>query len=135
MKNKVMRALVLALLLAMMGAHGALADKVVETDEEAVRHAEHLRTHEAGTVFTCTGDYVRIRIKPASIKICGRMLTGEEFVILDSYKNWVRIEIINATPDNPDSRRGMIGWVDAAYISCGCETETYAVKTESDAAE
>lgn len=127
MRSRKTCVLALGMAVGMLFAHQALAAKAayVDTKEDKAYHVEHLKTHGAETVFTCTGDYVKIGVAPGSKKICGRMLRGERFVILNAYKDWVYIEIVDAARDNPDSRKGMTGWIDPSYADCGCGEEAY----------
>ena len=134
MKKRKQRILAMGVLLCMLVPHHALAGKVsyVKTQEDAAYHAQHLGTHDETAVCTCTGNLVKISIAPGSKSIRGRMVQGEQFIILDAYRNWVRIEIVNAASDNPDSRRGITGWIDASYADCGCdETAYYAAREEN----
>lgn len=134
MSSKRQRVLALGVLLSMLVPHHALAAKVgyVKTQEDEAYHAEHLRTHDEAAVYTCTGNLVKIGVAPGSKNINGRMVQGERFIILDAYRNWVRIEIVNAVGDNPDSRRGMTGWIDASYADCGCDEAAYYAAREGN---
>lgn len=116
--------------LGMLLCTPALADKVsyIEKGGDVADHLAHLAGHDADTVYTCTGDHVKLSITPNSLRICGRMMTGERFTIIDRYKDWLRIEIVSATPDNDDSRRGMVGWITAEYIDCGCDEAAYCAE-------
>lgn len=121
------RTLVICAALGMIFFQTALAAKAgyVEQTGDTAYHREHLLTHDDKTICTCTADQVKVRIAPGSEKMHGRMMRGERFVIIDRYKEWLRVEIVGATPDNPDSRRGMTGWIDPAYADCGCGEEAY----------
>ena len=134
MKKRNQRILALGVLLSMLMPHHALAGKVgyVKTQEDAAYHAQHLGTHDETAVFTCTGNLVKISVAPGSKNIYGRMVQGERFIILDAYRSWVRIEIVNAAGDNPDSRRGMMGWIDASYADCGCDEMAYYAAREEN---
>jgi len=127
------RALAIGAALGIILFQTALAAKagyIEQTGDEAY-HLAHLLTHDDKAVCICTADLVKVRIAPGSDKLHGRMMEGEQFVIIDSYKEWLRIEIIGATPSNPDSRRGMTGWVDPAYIDCGCGEEAYYAQKDA----
>lgn len=134
MSSKSQRVLALGMVLGMFLPHHALAGKVgyVKTQEDEAYHAEHLRTHGETAVFTCTGSLVKICTAPGGKNIYGRMVQGERFVILDAYRNWVRVEIVDAARDNPDSRKGMTGWIDSSYADCGCDEAAYYAAREED---
>lgn len=133
MSSKKKRVLALGMVLGMLLTNEALAAKVsyIETEEDEAYHLEHLKTHAQTTVYTCTGVPVKVCVAPGSKKIHGRMILGEQFVILDTYKDWVRIQIVSAAPGNPDSRKGMTGWIDPSYADCGCDEEAYYAAKEA----
>jgi len=133
MNGMKMRALVICAALGMIFFQTALAAKagyIEQTGDEAY-HLAHLLTHDDKAICTSTADLVKVRIAPGSDKLHGRMMEGEQFVIIDSYKEWLRVEIVNATPENPDSRRGMTGWIDPAYADCGCDEAAYYAKKDA----
>ena len=127
MKSMKKRTLAWCAAAGILFAQGALAAKAiyVEATGDTAYHLSHLLAHEDETLFTVTADLVKLRIAPASNKLHGRLMMGETFEIIDHYKDWVQIEIVSARPDNPDSCRGMTGWVEPAYIDCGCDEAAY----------
>ena len=112
-----------AIACAMMLGTGALA----ETAEERI---EHLFSHEEQAVFTCSGRLVKLRVAPNANRMHGRTMLGEEFKLLDSFGEWVRVEMISVKPENEDARRGMTGWIHVDHIACACDLE--AAKEEAD---
>lgn len=127
MKDVKRRALAWCAAAGILFAQGALAAKAhyVEATGDTAYHLSHLLAHGEENLFTVTADLVKLRIAPASNKLHGRLMPGETFEIIDRYKDWVQIEVTYSYSDNPDSRRGMTGWVDPAYIDCGCDEAAY----------
>ena len=94
---------------------------LAETAEERI---EHLFSHGKREVFSCSGRLVKLRTAPGANKMHGRTVFGEEFVLLDSFGEWVRVEMTKVNPDNEDARRGMTGWIHVDHIACACDMET-----------
>jgi len=105
-----------AIACALMLGTGALA----ETAEERI---EHLFSHGKREVFSCSGRLVKLRIAPNANKMHGRTVLGEEFILLDSFGEWVHVEMTNVKPENEDARRGMTGWIHVDHIACACDLE------------
>lgn len=133
MKDMKRRALAWCAAAGILFAQGALAAKVsyVEATGDTAYHLSHLLAHDDETLFTVTADRVKLRMAPAGNKLRGRLMAGEYFEIIDHYKDWVQIEIVSAYSSNPDARRGMTGWVEPAYIDCGCDETAYYAAAES----
>jgi len=110
------RLLTLALACMLLCREGAFA-------QSAEEKLLHIMEHPPRTVFICSGDLVKLRVAPNSKKMHGRMEKGERFIVLDAYGEWVQIEIAQSTPDNPNTSRGMTGWVHVDYVACPCEEE------------
>ena len=91
-----------------------------ESMEERI---EHLFSHEKKDVFSCSGRLVKLRIAPGANKMHGRTVFGEEFILLDAFGEWVRVEMTKVNPDNEDTRRGMTGWIHVDHIACACDME------------
>ena len=91
-----------------------------ESMEERI---EHLFSHEKKEVFSCSGRLVKLRIAPGANKMHGRTVFGEEFILLDSFGEWIRVEMTKVNPDNEDARRGMTGWIHVDHIACACDVE------------
>jgi len=104
---------------AMLFGTAACAESVEE-------RMEHLKSHGKRAVFTCSGMLVKLRIAPASEKMHGRTVVGDQFKILDSFGEWVHVEIVKTTPENKDARRGMTGWIHVDHIACECDLEETA---------
>lgn len=83
--------------------------------------AEHLMSYAPRTVFSCAGDQVKLRVAPNAKKMHGRMRKGEQFKLLDIFGEWVQVEVVQATPENPNSSRGMTGWIHIDQVICPCE--------------
>jgi len=92
--------------------------------EHTEERLEHLLSHDKQDIFTCSGRLVKLRIAPNANKIHGRTVFGEEFMILDSFGEWVRVEMTKVNPDNEDARRGMTGWIHVDHVACACDPET-----------
>lgn len=93
---------------------------LAKTAEERM---EHLFSHGEDAVFFCTGRLVKLRVAPNANKMHGRTVFGEEFIIIDSFGEWLRVEMTKVNPDNEDARRGMTGWVHVDHIGCACDLE------------
>ena len=93
---------------------------LAESMEERI---EHLFSHGKQDVFSCSGRLVKLRIAPGANKMHGRTVFGEEFILLDAFGEWVRVEMTKVKPDNEDTRRGMTGWIHVDHIACACDME------------
>ena len=102
---------------AMMLGACALAESMEE-------RIEHLFSHAEQDVFFCSGRLVKLRIAPGANKMHGRTVFGEEFILLDSFGAWIRVEMTKVNPDNEDTRRGMTGWIHVDPIACACDRKT-----------
>lgn len=122
----------LAGVLACAMLFGALAC-AEETDDVAER-IEHLMSHGKRAEFTCTGRLIKLRVAPAANKMNGRTVEGEKFIILDTFGEWVYVEITQKKADNEDARRGMTGWIHVDNIACECDLIAEAL-AELEAAE
>ena len=105
-----------ALFCAMLLSACALAESMEE-------RIEHLFSHEEQDAFSCSGRLVKLRIAPGANKMHGRTVFGEEFILLDSFGEWIRVEMTKVNPDNEDTRRGMTGWIHVDHIACACDME------------
>jgi len=92
---------------------------------------EHLLSHGKREVFSCSGRLVKLRVAPAANHMNGRTVMGEEFTILDTFGEWVHVEIVKTLPGNEDARRGMTGWIHVDHIACACDLEAEQ-ESESD---
>ena len=91
--------------------------------EEMADRLEHLESHGRKAVFFCSGRLVKLRVAPGANKMHGGTAEGEEFKILDTFGEWVHVEITKSHADNDQSRRGMTGWIHAEHIACECDLE------------
>ena len=76
---------------------------------------------------------VKLRVAPNANKINGRAALGDQFKLLDSFGEWVRVEMTDVQAGNEDARRGMTGWIHVDHIACACDLE--AQQEESIAQE
>ena len=84
---------------------------------------EHLFSHGKREVFFCSGRLVKLRVAPNANRMHGRAMFGERFRILDSFGEWVRVEMTETLPENKDARKGMTGWIHVEHIACACDLE------------
>jgi len=93
---------------------------LAETAEERI---EHLFSHGKQDVFFCSGRLVKLRVAPNANRMHGRTVFGEQFKLLDSFGEWVHVEMTDVLPENEDARRGMTGWIHVDHIACACDQE------------
>ena len=127
----------LAGMLACAMLFGALA--CAEEGTRVTERIEHLMSHGKRAEFTCAGRLIKLRIAPAANKMNGRTVEGEKFIILDTFGEWVQVEITQKKPENEDVRRGMTGWIHVDHIACECDLIAEALAeletAEADAAQ
>ena len=128
MKKKL---LVCVIAYAMLLGSCALAEETAKVQERI----DHLLSHGKRAEFVCAGDLVKLRIAPGANKMHGRMVPGEAFRILDTFGEWVHVEIVDTMPNNEGARRGMTGWIHAEHIACACDLETEQDAESDPAAE
>jgi len=102
-----------------------------EEAESVQERIDHLLSHGRRSEFVCSGRLVKLRVAPGSNKMNGRTVKGEAFIILDTFGEWVHVEITKKMPENEDVRRGMTGWIHVDHIACACDLEA----AESEAAD
>ena len=106
---------------------GALAGMMLLSScalaQSAEERLEHLLGHGKRETFFCNGRLVKLRVAPNANKMHGLTKAGEEFIILDSFGEWVRVEMTKVLPDNKEARRGMTGWIHLDHIACTCDLE------------
>ena len=100
---------------------GAMLLGSIAMAEGLEERIDHLKSHAPRTVFACVGDQVKLRVAPNAKKMHGRMRQGEQFMLLDTFGEWLQVEVVQATPDNPNSSRGMTGWVHVDQVACPCD--------------
>ena len=91
--------------------------------ENAEERAEHLLGHEKRDVFFCSGKLIKLRVAPNANKMHGRLNAGDQFMIIDSFGEWMRVEMTRVGSENKEARRGMTGWVHVDHIACSCDLE------------
>ena len=111
-----MKKRLLAGVLACMMLLGSCA--LAESAEERI---EHLLSHGKRETFFCNGRLVKLRVAPNANKMHGLTKAGEEFIILDSFGEWVRVEMTKVLPDNEEARKGMTGWIHVDHVDCICD--------------
>ena len=125
------RLLAFALACVMLLGAGAYAEEIEE-------RIEHLKSHGKKEVFYCSGRLVKLRVAPGANKMNGRAVKGEQLAILDTFGEWVHVEIVEKMPDNEDARRGMTGWIHEDNIECSCDivkAELWRMMEEQAAAQ
>ncbi len=106
-----------AMACAMLLGVGAYA----EEGFDAQARIDHLLSHGKRAVYFCSGMLVKLRTAPAANRMNGRMMEGDTFTILDTFGEWVHVEIVDVTPDNEEARSGMTGWIHEENIACVCD--------------
>ena len=89
--------------------------------ESAEERIEHLLGHGKRETFFCNGRLVKLRVAPNANKMHGLTKAGEEYIILDSFGEWVRVEMTKVLPDNKEARKGMTGWIHVDHVDCLCD--------------
>ena len=113
MKN---RWLAIVLTCVMLFGTGALAQNMEE-------RTKHLLEHEKRDVFFCSGKLVKLRVAPNANKMHGRLTVGDQFEIIDSFGEWMRVEVTEVSSGNKEARCGMTGWIHVDHIVCLCDME------------
>ena len=108
------RLFICVLICVLMAGTGALA----ETAQERI---EHLKEHGKKAVFSCSGSQVKLRVAPGANRMHGRSESGDRMRILDSFGEWVYVEIVETAPGNEEARRGMTGWIHVDHVACACD--------------
>lgn len=116
-----MKKRLLAGVLACAALFGGFA--CAEEGFDAQERIEHLLSHGKRAVFSCSGRLVKLRVAPGANRMNGRTVMGETFTILDTFGEWVHVEIVDRMPENEDARRGMTGWIHVGHVACECDME------------
>ena len=98
--------------------------------ESAEERIEHLFSHGKREVFYCSGRLVKLRTAPNANRMHGRAMLGDQFRILDSFGEWVQVEMTEVLPENKEARKGMTGWIHADHIACACDLEAAEMEAE-----
>ena len=113
----------------------AKADKAnfVVTTEDSVYHAEHLKRHIGEENCICTGTYVKIRLDAgADSKVVGHLEQADRFLVLNVEGKYAQIQITEAGSSSLDAHNGLKGWINADYIQCACDEQTYYTAEKLD---
>ncbi len=121
-------AAVLAVVLAVGLCNAALSEKArnITTTEDEMFHVAHLLNHLNDTTCRVTGNYIKVRTNAKSnASLVGHLEQADTFVVLQVKDNFAYIRVLHAHESSPDSREGMEGWVNAAYVDCTCSEIAY----------
>ena len=96
-------------------------------------HAEHLKRHIGEENCICTGTYVKIRLDAgADSKVVGHLEQADRFLVLNVEGKYAQIQITEAGSSSLDAHNGLKGWINADYIQCACDEQTYYTAEKLD---
>ena len=122
------RIAVLLLAVLLTGCAGAHADKAryLSRDGDKAYHSSHLAMHAGQEDCRICGNYLKVRARPdGNAAVVGHAEQADLVRLLEISGNWARIRVVYSAQSSPDSWTGLEGWVDAAYLECGCSERTY----------
>ena len=122
------RIAVLLLAVLLTGCAGAHADKAryLSRDGDKAYQSSHLAMHAGQEDCRICGNYLKVRARPdGNAAVVGHAEQADLVRLLEISGNWARIRVIYSAQSSPDSWASLEGWVDAAYLECGCSERTY----------
>lgn len=103
----------------------------IVTEQDSVKHEDHLLTHIGCDSLFGTGNYLKVRTEPKmNSKVIGHLEQADHFVLHDIINGLALIEVVFADLTSPDSWIGLTGWVDADYLNCHCTQLQYEHKIQ-----
>ena len=125
MKKRMILAAGLMLLLIGSSAAAEKARFLAEDGDRAY-HGRHLALHAGTEDCRICGNYLKVRARPdGNAAVVGHAEQADLVRLLEISGNWARIRVVYSAQSSPDSWTGLEGWVDAAYLECGCSERTY----------
>ena len=115
------------LMLLLIGSSAA-AEKArfLAEDGDRAYHGSHLMLHTGTEDCRICGNYLKVRAQPdGNAAVVGHAEQADLVRLLEISGNWARIRVVYSAQSSPDSWTGLEGWVDAAYLECGCSERTY----------
>ena len=125
MKKRMILAAGLMLLLIGSSAAAEKARFLAEDGDRAY-HGRHLMLHTGTEDCRICGNYLKVRARPdGNAAVVGHAEQADLVRLLEISGNWALIRVVYSAQSSPDSWAGLEGWVDAAYLECGCSERTY----------
>ncbi len=125
MKQNVLN-LLFILLIALCATAAAEKARFLAEDGDRAYHGRHLALHAGTEDCRICGNYLKVRARPdGNTAVAGHVEQADLVRLLEISGNWARVRVVYSAPSSPDSWTGLEGWVDAAYLECGCSERTY----------
>lgn len=125
MKKRMILAAGLMLLLIGSSVAAEKARFLAEDGDRAY-HGRHLMLHTGTEDCRICGNYLKVRARPdGNAAVIGHVEQADLVRLQEVSGGWARILVLYSAETSPDSFAGMEGWVDAAYLECGCSERTY----------
>ena len=125
MKKRMILAAGLMLLLIGSSVAAEKARFLAEDGDRAY-HGSHLALHAGTEDCRICGNYLKVRGRAdADAAVVGHAEQADLVRLLEISGNWARIRVVYSAQSSPDSWTGPEGWVDTAYLECGCSERTY----------
>ena len=125
MKQNVLN-LLFILLIALCATAAAEKARFLAEDGDRAYHGRHLALHAGTEDCRICGNYLKVRAWPdGNAAVVGHAEQADLVHLLEISGKWARIRVVYSAQSSPDSWTGLEGWVDAAYLECGCSERTY----------
>ena len=118
--------LCLFLMLTVFSSAAAEKARGISSDAASAYHAAHLKLHLFASDLHGTGNYLKVRVQPMPSDVLGHLEQADQLILLALENGYAKVVVTNSAKTSPDSWVGLAGWVDAAYLDCGCTDAQYS---------
>ena len=119
-------AFLLAGILLVCGCAAAEKARYLSRDGDKAYHSSHLAMHAGLEDCRICGNYLKVRSRAnGNASVIGHVEQADLVRLQEVSGGWARILVLYSAETSPDSYAGLEGWVDAAYVECGCSERTY----------
>ena len=119
-------AFLLAGILLVCGGAAAEKARYLSRDGDKAYHSSHLAMHAGLEDCRICGNYLKVRSRAnGNASVIGHVEQADLVRLQEVSGGWARILVLYSAETSPDSYAGLEGWVDAAYVECGCSERTY----------
>ena len=94
-------------------------------DGNTAYHSRHLSMHIGDETCRASGNYLKVRRTAGGSAVVGHVEQADLLELLDVQNGWGYVRVLYSAETSPDSWPGLTGWVDGAYLECGCSERAY----------
>ncbi len=125
-KKSILFTAVLMAVLMLCSAASADRARYLSSDGNTSFHSQHLMLHIGMEDCRVCANYLKVRSSASSSgQIIGHVEQADLVQLLAVNGDWAQICVLYRAPTSPDSYIGLLGWVNASYLECGCSERTY----------